>query len=198
MGLPLLSGTNTPNTFERDKHLTYAIYWKPRPGGILPDALKNGHAAVIIDSYQFDIVASDNYVSWLGTGSGAVSRGAASAYHVDMQDWGGHPHPANPAYRVPTKWVAVYGLDQQAMRDAWANLRGKQGGANWKLLDKNCATVAARILKAGGGDRFARGWLKKNQLVWWPTDVIQYAESMGGQVYRTSSDNQSRFNVFPA
>jgi hypothetical protein len=186
-------------TLETDKHLTYVIYWEPRPGGILPEFLKNGHASVIVDSYALGMQKPcDDYVSWLATELAPVSPGVAHSYMQDMQKWGGHPHTTNANWRVPTKWVAVYGLDQQAMRDAWHDLRTKQGGASWKLLDKNCASVAARILKAGGGDRFARGWLKKNQLVWWPTDVVQYAESMGRQVYRTSSDNQPRMHVFPS
>src|SRR5262245_22216006 len=195
LGHPLQRHT----TLEHDKHLTYVIYWKPRPGGNLPEFLKNGHAAVIVDSYTFGMQAPcDDYVSWMASAAGLASPGRAHSYIQDMGNWGGHPHNTNPNWRVPTKWVAVYGLDQQAMRVAWRDLRGKQGGANWKLLDKNCATVAARILRAGGGDRFARGWTKKNQLVWWPKDVVEYAETMDGLVYRTSSDNQPRFNVFPA
>jgi hypothetical protein len=56
--------------------------------------------------------------------------------------------------------------------------------AHWKLMDKNCATIVARVLKAGGADRFATR--AKHQLVWWPTDLITYACSMGTQVVRTS------------
>jgi hypothetical protein len=167
----------------------------------LPKALQNGHAAIIIDSYQFLPTLLGCYVSWMGDGSGSPfkSKGDAQTYDEDMQQWGGAQHPIQAGYRVPTRWVAVHGLDQDAMRDAWDKLRNKNGGgpAHFKLIDKNCATVAARILKAGGGDRIARGWKKKNQLIWWPTDVIHYAASMGQQVYRTSDDNNPRFNVYP-
>jgi hypothetical protein len=56
--------------------------------------------------------------------------------------------------------------------------------AHWKLVDKNCATACARILKAGGGDDFAA--TAKHQKMWWPTDLIRYAKSMGQTVYMTS------------
>jgi hypothetical protein len=197
MGLPL-TAANGSNTFETKMHLTYAIYWDPRPGGILPKALQNGHAAIIIDSYNFNRLILDDYVSWMGSGGSPFkATGDAQTYDEDMQEWGGAQHPIQAGYRVPTRWVAVQGLNQKAMTDAWRDLRGKQGGAHFKLIDKNCATVAARILKAGGGDRHARGWKTKNQLIWWPTDVIHYAESMGQQVYRTSNDNQPRFTLYP-
>jgi hypothetical protein len=39
-------------------------------------------------------------------------------------------------------------------------------------------------LKAGGGDGLATS--SRNQLVWWPTDVIRYAKSMGNYVVNTS------------
>ncbi len=71
------------------------------------------------------------------------------------------------------------------MKETWDDMRHKQG-AHWKLFDKNCATAVARILKAGGGDDFATQQSK--QLVWWPTDTIKYAKSMGSNVVETSSD----------
>ena len=55
-------------------------------------------------------------------------------------------------------------------------MRTKQA-AHWKLFDKNCATAVARILKAGGGDEFATP--NQKQLVWWPTDLLKYARSIG-------------------
>ena len=86
---------------------------------------------------------------------------------------------------LPTRWVALKGLDVGAMKAEWDKIRTKHN-SHWKLLSKNCATVVARVLKAGGGDSHATS--SKNQLVWWPTDVIRYAKSMDGLVQFTSSD----------
>lgn len=88
-------------------------------------------------------------------------------------------------YYNPTRWVCLKGLHVGNMKTAWDEMRHKQG-CHWKVFDKNCATAVARILKAGGGDDFATG--HKDQLIWWPTDVIKYAKSMGSNVVRTSSD----------
>ena len=49
-----------------------------------------------------------------------------------------------------------------------------------KLLDKNCAAMAARLPKAGGGDDFARK--HSQQLVWWSTDVIEYANPLAARL----------------
>ena len=42
-----------------------------------------------------------------------------------------------------------------------------------------------------GGDRFATG--HKKQLVWWPSDLIRYANSMGTHVYKTSKTTDAGF-----
>jgi hypothetical protein len=196
--------------------LAIAIYWKPRRG---PDALSNGHAALIID---FDawaaatnpdpgsalygwMVDREWYVSWLGgkiawspvKGSKGGSKGIAGCYIEDAENWGGEKHGGTGPlgeYQWPTRWVAVEGLNTQAMHDAWEAQRNKGGGAHWRLFDKNCATMVHTILKAGGGDEAATA--AKKQLVWWPTDLIRYAKSMrrnGATVFARSSDPQAQF-----
>src|SRR5262249_54967319 len=99
--------------------------------------------------------------------------------------WKGAKASPDSDILLPTRWVALKGLDIDAMKAAWEQIRKKQN-AHWKLLSTNCATVAARVLKAGGGDD--HGTASKNHLVWWPTDVIRYAKSMKGLVQFTSSD----------
>jgi hypothetical protein len=156
--------------------LTVVIYWPPREG---PDALQNGHAALIIDSVQFNPVSADWYVSWIGEGSSPFkAKAKASTFYVDAQEWGGFA-VGNKGFRVPTRWVALQGLNITAMKTAWDQMCSKQD-AHWKLLDKNCATAVARILKAGDADRLATA--AKKQLIWWPTDLIRYARSMGAAI----------------
>jgi hypothetical protein len=175
-------------TLSRTESLTYAIYWSPK---VMPDALANGHASVIIDSAKFSQYLTAPglqvqwYVSWYADGSKPGSLGLCGDFLKEGDSWKGAKASPTSDILLPTRWVALKGLDIDAMKAAWEQIRNKQN-AHWKLLSKNCATVAARVLKAGGGDDHATS--SKNQLVWWPTDVIRYAKSMKGLVQFTSSD----------
>ena len=175
MGQPLqIAGTDLAN-----RPLTIVIYWKKRTG---VDSLQNGHAALIIDTTQVRPTSADYYVSWMGTGGGWKSRADASTFIEDAGNWGGSP-VGTQGIHVPNRWVALKGLNIRNMKTAWDTMRTKEA-AHWKLFDKNCATAVARILKAGGGDNFATS--NQKQLVWWPTDLLKYARSMGSNVIRTS------------
>lgn len=213
MSRPLKPGTLNDL---KGHNLSIVIYWKPRKG---PDALSNGHAALIID---FDRWASSNnpdangmlpgwmvdrewYVSWLGgkidwspvKGSKGGAKGVASCFGDDSGDWGGERNGGPAPFgdlMWPTRWVAVEGLDIGAMKTAWDGQLNKGGGAHWRIFDKNCATMVHNILKAGGGDRAATA--AKKQIVWWPTDLIRYAKSMnrnGVSVFARSGDPQAQF-----
>ena len=174
MGLPLHLN-NLKAQFPQP--LSIVLYWQQPTGN---DAFQNGHSALIIDSTQFDILSNEYYVSWLGQAQGRnplKRRALAATFADDMRSWGTHP-PGAP-YKVPTRWVAVQNLNIPAMKQAWDQMRTKQG-AHWKLMDKNCATSVARVLKAGGADNVATK--AKNQLVWWPTDLITYARSKGNAI----------------
>jgi hypothetical protein len=107
--------------------------------------------------------------------------GAAQTFSADMGTWGGQGGNYND--NLPTRWVALKDLDIAAMKQAWDNLRNKPN-AHWKLFDKNCATTVARVLKASGADNYATK--AQNQAVWWPSDLIRYAKSMGTSVVSTS------------
>ena len=195
-------------------HLTIVIYWHPRGR---PDALANGHAALIIDGEEWLTAPKPEgetglmpaylynrewYVSWLG---GKVdwhppkgskkggNKGIASHMCEDMCTWGGEAVSDTPPFadlNYPIRWVAIQGLQTQAMHDAWDAARNKVG-AHWRLFDKNCATMVHTILKAGGGDQLATG--HKKQLVWWPSDLIRYARSMTGHVHSSSSTPDAPF-----
>ena len=164
------------------RHLSVVIYWKKRTG---IDSLQNGHAALIIDSSEFRVERDDYYVSWLSQGggkTGLVGRATQASFLDDCAQWGGN-EVGQYGYHVPSRWVMIDGLNTGDMKAAWDQMRTKER-AHWKLFDKNCATAVARILKAGGGDGFARA--HKHQMVWWPTDLLKYARSMGQHVYKTS------------
>jgi hypothetical protein len=182
MGIPLSTFNGSLVT---SRHLTYVIYWHPKN---VPDAVANGHASVIIDSMEFaqSRGSTDWYVSWAGRGDPGRKGvpGKAIDIQEDMTDWGGTPAALKSTLNNPTRWVALRSLDIAGMKQEWDNIRTKQN-AHWRLLDKNCATVAARVLKAGGGD--AHATKAKTQLVWWPSDVYRYASSMTGIIYSKSS-----------
>ncbi len=178
-------------TLRANPPLTYVIYWSQRKG---ITALQSGHASLILDSSQFlpgwplSAGSKEWYASWMNTGTGRnifKKDGIGNSFLQDMDQWGGERLKEGSDFRAPKKWVAVRNLDMAAMKEEWDNISGKQN-AHWKILDKNCASVVARILKAGGGDNLAR--FHKKQLVWWPTDVIRYASTMGNCVFMTSDN----------
>src|SRR5262245_29232527 len=150
-------------TVDTKQQLTYVIYWRPGNG-------PNGHSAMIIDSSliqapdvltlfkSLDDQSQDNYVSWLGSGGANpfASQGTVNTFRDDMlHGWGGHTLGGGMGV-MPTRWVALKGLDTHSMHLEWKAIRSKTN-ARWKLIDKNCATVVARVLKAGCHAVGARG-----------------------------------------
>jgi hypothetical protein len=47
----------------------------------------------------------------------------------------------------------------------------------WKTLTQNCSTTAADALKAGGGEEYS-SWWKSHNLIWVPSDVKAFSESI--------------------
>jgi hypothetical protein len=159
---------------------------------------------MIIDSSRIDrenaygtfLSNSDIYVSWVGSGATknpTVFQGTAMTFDEDrVAGWKG-PHMGQDMngddIHHPNRWVALKNLDTAAMMQAWANIRNKPGG-HWKLVDKNCATVVYRVLKEGcrgvGAGVPWYKWKAAHQLVWWPSDLIDYAKSLDGFVYDRS------------
>lgn len=180
MGKPL---DYTADWFKQ-RPLSVVIYWHPRSG---PDAAANGHASLIIDTRRFQISQTDFYVSWVGVSNNNPFKGSGQActYYNDMQEWSSRSAYANTAVpmHAPTRWVALSGLDIGAMEMEWNTIRTK-AHAHWKIFNKNCATVVARVLKAGRGDDYANR--AKSQIVWWPSDLITYSRSMGPNVFERS------------
>ena len=136
----------------RDNQYTYAIYWRKRTGN---DSFQNGHAALIIDSSRFGAHSAGWYVSWTGTGAESkfgtvIDMDRFINFMSDARTYGGEPGPVINGAQcyLPRRWVALRNLDIAAMKEAWDEAKGKQG-CHWKLFNKNCATMAARILGKG-------------------------------------------------
>jgi RTX toxin RtxA len=80
----------------------------------------------------------------------------------------------------------LQGLDTHSMHLEWKAIRSKTN-ANWKVIDKNCATVVARVLKAGCLGVGAQGsWYTRNPLIWTPEGVMKFAKSLTNWIYATS------------
>lgn len=180
-----------------NRPLTYVIYWRRRKDGV------NGHSAMIIDSSKINksdtyhlmqsLDNNDNYVSWLAgenTANPTIKTGVSSSFTDDMDGgWGGYTIEtgAFEGQVLPTRWVALRGLDLQAMTAEWLAIRDKEG-SHWKLVDKNCSTVVARVLKAGCRSVGAKGSrMLPHPLFWTPDGVTRWAKSLKGFVYLSST-----------
>lgn len=175
-----------PADFADHRRATYFLWWKPIVGF--------GHAALIIDSvafstnrqanvnslladsdagmpYDFASLLNDNYVSWYGSTKGFFLTGLRAQKGTYVTD------ELLTQKGEPSKIVEMTELDFNAMRGAWHEIRDK-AKANWKLFDKNCSTVVARVLKAGGGDTFCRNKSKSHPLFWTPGGCYEYAKAI--------------------
>ncbi len=124
-----------------------------------------GHVAMSIDenwAYQ-----GESYVSWWPTSD--KNRLARPMLEISMD-------LAEEGY-APDHIIRIPGLRQSRMLGAWGEIRSKPN-AHHRILRKNCATVASRVLKEGGdrGSAFVR-----NNLVWTPAKFRDLAYEMGGE-----------------
>jgi hypothetical protein len=67
------------------------------------------------------------------------------------------------------------------MRAVWNEIRRKRG-AHYRLYAKNCSTIVARVLRAGGftaGGGVSGAW-REHSLIWTPLKIATYVEKAGG------------------
>ena len=98
----------------------------------------------------------------------------------------------------PDKQIDCTGLDENAMLDWWESFGLTRNGVvlqgplpAWHTTRLNCSTVVATALKKGGGDHYAPGVASWN-LVWKPTDVLQYALAIAQGLARTGVHGGAR------
>lgn len=135
-----------------------------------------GHASMQVGS---------TYVSWWPAQPGQVPskwhrqiyasvpfRGRSFA--EDVRDEGQPPDHA----------IRIAGLDEAAIQSWWRSFGLVQNGVAlpgpllpWHMTKQNCSTVAARALRIGGGDEYAK-WVHTWNAVWTPADVLAYARSI--------------------
>ena len=119
---------------------------------------------------------NDNYVSWYPEGRVNVfktvedSRSALGLYE-DYRVQKSTPHVT----------YNLYGLDVTAMRGQWRKDRDKVD-SHFKFYGKNCSTMVARVMRAGGADKhlggnLASAWFAHNA-IWTPHKVARFCNHL--------------------
>ena len=163
--------------------------WYPQGGKI-------GHASMEVGTTQYEVTVTDmeyarvidteirtqNYVSWwpdesIGMGGvipGAKVLGSTCTFKEDIKS---ENRPPDISYQLSH-------LDVPAMIQCWNSIRQKQGG-HYRLLRKNCSTIVARVLRAGGAERLlASGRLNipfslaAHSMAWTPHKVAKLCDEL--------------------
>jgi hypothetical protein len=135
-----------------------------------------GHASMQVDQ---------TYISWWPERPGQVP----SKIHRNV--YASHPfrdrrfaEDVAAERQQPDHVVRIDGLDEHAIKDWWQSFGLTRDGVlyqgpllSWDTLKRNCSSVVATGLRAGGGDRYA-SWNTSWNVVWTPADVLQYALSI--------------------
>ncbi|MDR6289070.1 hypothetical protein E9232_001585 [Inquilinus ginsengisoli] len=80
-------------------------------------------------------------------------------------------------FRLPDHMVPMGGLDILRMQAAWNAIRDKPD-AHYRLMRKNCATIAARVIRAGMATKqHVLSPLLTHKAWWTPHDVLLLAQA---------------------
>jgi hypothetical protein len=160
---------------------SYVIIWENNTLGHqkVPGRIWPGHAAMNIGE-EFD-KDNNNYVSWWPDGT--ANFNALHALFSKAQ--GGHRHSTFTRDVRSEKYLPDHVIRlnsgtgrENRMRAEWQAVYMKDGGSSYKNLRKNCSTIVARVLHAGG--YHARKWAVDSNWVWTPSDVAKLARGAGG------------------
>jgi hypothetical protein len=151
---------------------TTVMVWEPS-GGV-------GHAAIMIGDApsRHGPTKTDFYASWFPGGAGVSGKRdivrdlakVACSYEDDCLSEG----DGRGGYRIPEHQICVPGLNTAAMHAEWVSTRNND--AIYNLLQNNCSTIAARILRAGMSTFDSVKYAYFAHCVYWtPTDVKKFA-----------------------
>ena len=73
--------------------------------------------------------------------------------------------------------INLEGLDVAAMQKEWKRINS-QPDPRYQLLTKNCSSIVARILKAGGADQLIGHHWKPRFGVWTPNELYQFSQKI--------------------
>lgn len=111
---------------------------------------------------------------------GRMLEAAFSSFHDDcLSEGAGKVEGEGKLFRLPEHVVPMPRLDADAMRAAWTAIRHKPD-AHYRMVRKNCSTLAARVIRAGmeGGSFGAAAALVKHKAWWTPYDVLTLAKAV--------------------
>lgn len=135
-----------------------------------------GHASMHIGPHD-DAHSTTNYVSWWPLrGAGLTHPTAMKTLGTlagDCDSEGSLPH-AKYTFKPSAK------LQVNEMKWAW-EMTWRKPGAHYKLWQKNCSTIVARILRAGGADALLNPLEQASyahNLFWTPKDLAQWCNKL--------------------
>lgn len=198
--MPILSGTRkihndiavnpNPNVKVDRVHAAYLAFtmptvcvWEPVDG--------IGHAAVFIQAFNGVTRTLDTtgYASWFPGGDGVdqsdllpgrMVEAYKSSFFEDCQSEAGTTNPGGKGdkFRLPEHMIRLPSANSAKMLAEWNSIRSKPG-CHYRLMRKNCSTIAARVIRAGMNKKQHLGVLKKAHQPWWtPNDVLKLANAM--------------------
>lgn len=157
-----------------------------------------GHAAVFIQPAAGVTRSQDitSYASWFpgddtktgesGAGMGHLAPGKMlssekSSFFEDCESEAsdqGRQDGATNKFRLPEHIITLRNLNMPLMQAEWNSIRNKPN-SHYRLMRKNCSTIAARVIRAGMTSSQHLKLLKKSHQVWWtPWDVQQLAQEL--------------------
>jgi hypothetical protein len=173
------------------ENLSYpvACIWEPSSRGY-------GHASVFIQEPQgaFPEANVSCYASLFPEEDTRTGRSGARKEHLGpgrkltaefntFQEDCSAESEEQDGFRLPDHMIPLGRLDTLRMQAAWNALRTKPD-AHYRLMRKNCSTVAARIIRAGMGARqSALSPLLTHKTWWTPHDVLLLARSLAKSDY---------------
>lgn len=154
-----------------------------------------GHAAVFIRPAAGVKRSQDttSYASWFpgddtktgesGAGMGHLAPGKmltsekCSFFEDCSSEASAQGHQDNK-FRLPEHMITLRNLNMPQMQAEWNAIRNKPG-SHYRLMRKNCSTIAARVIRAGMTSSQHFKLLKKSHQAWWtPWDVQRLAEEL--------------------
>lgn len=168
------------NAYETLKMPTVCV-WEPVDGV--------GHASVFIKPASGVTRSQDTifYASWFPGGEGVDSsyvlptkmvESYASSFFDDCESEAGEGGTDAESFRLPEHMIPLREVNMPAMLAKWKSIREKPG-SHYRLMRKNCSTIAARVIRAGLSKTQHLSVLKKAHQTWWtPHDVQRLAESL--------------------
>jgi hypothetical protein len=110
-------------------------------------------------------------------------RMLAAKFQTFLEDCA-EEHDGEGGFRLPDHIIPLRNLDQLRMQAVWNSIRDGKENPHYRLLRKNCSTIAARIIRAG----MTRSQIMSDPLMahkaWWtPYDILSLARACAKQDY---------------